>query len=221
MILHTTEGVPVSIERIAEAASSVREWLSLKLRTGRCSNFIVTQLAMHLMRVPQPIGEKLVLADFHAVIDQIGGLEGAEKCRPAPTKKAAPFKGDLLQGLYHKHWFQASNLPHVLLQLNEAMGEQLIMRAMAEKYGRGNVYGRTIDEADVRLMADASVNKALDYVTRKSELTGEWIVFARLSGRNIYLALAGHDDPDEKVLRYCQHSLLEFPELRSLPCFAR
>ena len=52
-------------------------------------------------------------------------------------------------------------------------------------------------------------------------LTGEWIVFAKAGGRNIYLTLGGHEEPDEAILECCLPAAREFGELASAEPFSR
>jgi hypothetical protein len=66
-------------------------------------------------------------------------------------------------------------------------------------------------------MVDGGLSHCSGSVARKqSRLTGEWIVFAKANGRNIYLTLAGHDESNEAVLSRCSLAPEEFPELASL-----
>jgi hypothetical protein len=50
-------------------------------------------------------------------------------------------------------------------------------------------------------------------------MTGEWIVFAKANGGNIYLTLARYDETNEVVFSRCSPAAQEFPELASLAPF--
>ncbi|MCH9806715.1 MAG: hypothetical protein K0U74_03195 [Alphaproteobacteria bacterium] len=217
---YTIEGEAVQMAEIVHATEEMKEWLSLKLTTGAYSSSFLIQLALHYCRVPQPMSGRTVLADIHEIFDQIGGLEGAPLCRPTPTRKAEPFRGGILKGLWKKHWFQASFMPQVLQNENQKNGVELIMKALKARYGRGGLNNRKITEEDIGLMAHASVIGAMEQAANRKKITGEWIVFAKLDGRNIYLGLCGHEDGDEAIFERCKSGVKEFSELKSFPCFS-
>lgn len=209
---------------IVNAATEVQEWLGLKITTGAYAQMLLAQLALHRCRVPQPFGDRSLLVDVHAVFDQIGAVEGAPLCRPHPTKPATEFKRAPLKGLWHQHWFQASFMPTNLLIENSRSGVELMLRRLRQHYGGEEFMGKLIDETDVKLMAHASVNDAFEQRAQRSSdgsggLTGEWIVFAKSNGRNIYLTLAGHEEDDTEIYRRCASALREYPELAELPTF--
>jgi hypothetical protein len=152
-------------------------------------------------------------------------MEKVPLARAAPTKPAEPFTAGPLKGLWHKHWFQASFLATNLLNETEKHGEMLIRKHLNAEFGRDRWNGELITEKFVGKLVHAMVDGALSHrsgsVARKqSRLTGEWIVFAKANGRNIYLTLAGHDESNEAVLSRCSLAPEEFPELASLAPFA-
>jgi hypothetical protein len=220
-----TEGAAVSFGMIADAVQHVREWLDLKLTTGACANGLVYQLAGHWCRMPQSFGATPLLVDFHAVADQIGALEKAPMVRAAKTKAATQFDTGPLEGLWHKHWFQASFMVRNLLQETEKNGVTLIMRKLNRQYGAKGWEGKLVDNEVVGLLAHAMVEDALEYRTgtaapgSKSRLTGEWIVFAKARGRNIYLTLGGHNETNNAILNRCAGALRGFPELAEMEPF--
>jgi len=221
----TCEGRPVTWAEIEATAKEMREWLKFKTTTGGLSAGLVYQLARHYCRMPQLFGERVLLVDIHAVLGQIGGMEKVPFARAAPTKPTEPFTAGPLKGLWHKHWFQASFLATNLLNETEKHGEMLIRKHLNAEFGRDRWNGELITEKLVGKLVHAMVDGALSHrsgsVARKqSRLTGEWIVFAKANGRNIYLTLAGHDESNEAVLSRCSLAPEEFPELASLAPFA-
>jgi hypothetical protein len=219
----TCEGHDVTWAKIEAAVKDVREWLKLKTTSGSCSTGLVYQLAAHYCRIPQMFGDRLLLVDVHTVFDQIGELEKAPLTRAAPTKAAKPFTTGPLKGLWRKPWFQASFLMTNLLNETKKHGEMLIRKHLNDEFGRDCWIGEMITEKRAGKLAHAMVNGALSHrlgVERKrSRLTGEWIIFAKANGRNIYLTLAGHGETNEAVLSRCSPAPEEFPVLASLAPF--
>jgi hypothetical protein len=169
-------------------------------------------------------GHRLLLVDVHAVFDQIGELEKAPFTRVAPTKPAKPFTAGPLKGLWRKHWFQASFLVTNVLNETEKYGEMLIRKHLNSEFGRDRWIGELITEKLAGKLVHAMVDGALSHrlggaERKRSRLTGEWIIFAKANGRNIYLTLAGHGETNEAVLSRCSLAPEEFPELASLPPF--
>lgn len=100
IIGQTCECQDVTCAEIEAAAKDVKEWLKLKMTSGSCSTGLVYQLAGHYRRMPQMFCNRLLLADVHAVFDQIGKLEKTPLTRAVPTKPAEPLAGPL-KGLWH------------------------------------------------------------------------------------------------------------------------
>lgn len=223
----TTEGNTVSWSDISDAVRHVREHLTLRLTTGSCATRLLYELAGHWCRMPQSFGGKPLLVDVHAVIDQIGEMERAQNSRAVATKAASRFDTGPLEGLWHKHWFQASFMPQNLANEMKKHGESLIIKRLIERYGHDGWGSRTIDKEMVGLLAHASVFGALEHRTgntgrgAKSRITGEWIVFAKSAERNIYLTLGGHEEPNEAILDRCLPAVREFRVLASTEPFSK
>lgn len=219
------EAEHVSLSQIMHARTQILDWLKIKQTTGACAERLVCELAGHWCRIPQMFGGVALLIDCHAVLDQIGSLENAPRNRAARTKPATEFSTGPLKGLWHKHWFQASFIAKNLLLENEKNGAALIYKARGKRYGRNGWQGKTIADA-AGVFAHAAVFDALRWragypsKTGGSRMTGEWIVFAKSSGRNIYLTLASHGETNEAIFARCQSAIAEFPELLELPTFS-
>jgi hypothetical protein len=220
----TCEGRDVTLAEIEAVANDVREWLKLKTTSGSCSIGFVYQLAAHYCRIPQVFGDRLLLVAVHAVFDQVGDLEKAPLTRVVPTKPAKPFTAGPLKGLWRKHWFQASFLLTNLLNETEKHGEMLVRKHLNSEFGRDRWIGEVVTDKLAGKLVHAVVNGALSHRSggaerKRSRLTGEWIIFAKANGRNVYLTLAGHGETNEAVLSRCSLAPEEFPELASLPPF--
>jgi hypothetical protein len=217
---YSIEGMPIRKLDIAWAIDDVKSSLDLKTTTGECSNFLIEQLANHHCRIPQIFGSKLLLVDIHAIYDQIGFLEGAKLNRSAPTKKTKIFTEGPLKGLWQKHWFQASFIFQNLSNENQRHGSNLIFENLRKNFNNKIPYGQTINDKMAGILSQASVFNA--YETRAKQkrhknegrLTGEWIIYAKSKGRNIYLTLATHDEDQQTIFSRCNPAENGFSELR-------
>jgi len=210
---------------IESAADEMHGWLKLKMTTGAVSSGLVYQLAAHYHRLPQLFSMHGILIDVHAVLDEIGGLENADNARTTRTKPPTQFTSGPLKGLWHKHWFQASFLAMNLSREVEKNGDTLVYKFLNNEFGRDQWQGQTITEGLAGKLASVAVDGALNNragrtANKQSRLTGEWIIFAKTKGRNIFLTLAAHDEPGTTILSRCSAALTEFPELASVEPFA-
>jgi hypothetical protein len=170
------------------------EWLEIKLASGRSSELLRRQLAVHAARR---------CYDVHSILDEIARLEGLQS-RAAPTKPATPYtKNPLLKGLWHKHHFQPRFLLYNLKL--ETKRKSLPFPESVEEFNQNPNWERLVYKL---------VFGALESRTRREGLTGEWIVYAPLNGINYYLTLANHRTGDERVYARAESCLSEFPELQ-------
>ncbi len=219
----TCEGRPVTWTQIETAEREMRELLELKTTTGSFSVGLVRQLAEAYCRMPQRFGRHVLLVAVHPVLDQIGELENAPFSRAVHTGRPEPLVGPLT-GLWHKRWFQAAFLPKNLLEETKKYGDRLIYKHLNTKFGRNQWIGHPITQDVAGELVHAMVFGAISHrsgsARKESRLTGEWIVFAKAGGHNIYLTLAGHDETNDAVLSRCLPAMREFPELASQAPFA-
>lgn len=220
----TTEGEVVFADDLAHSLVSTREWLSLKLDLGECSEEIEMQLARSLCRIPQKFGDDEFLIDFHCVCDQIERLEGKSPYISSGTKPQKAFKRSPLKGLWHSHWFQAGfMMRNIALELEFDQG----LAAFEQAIG-------FLEKVEASSVSDDLLSKALSYAlvvggyerrarrgkgTHKGSLTGEWIVFAKSNERNIYLTLASHREDEHAIMKRCVPAIGQFPELGSHAAF--
>ena len=167
------------LARFRYTVEDVRNWLDLKMKTGRCSFGFILELTLH--RINQGY-------NVHTILDEIGRLEGTD-ARPSLTKPAEPFTGDVLRGLWHKHhqqtYFLAKNL------ILEMQRPDTIRNAIAP------YFGRYVHEVAGEIAYDMTIG-AYERRARQSRITGQWIVFEKVNGANYYLTLGCHGE-DEKI----------------------
>jgi len=134
-------------------------------------------------------------------------LEIIEGISPGPSrmKEAAPLTGQILEGLWHKH-FTSSRF---ILQNIAAYwrGREVPSVSLSQ-------LGSDADREALRGYVSRMIGDA--YRARESEnkLTGEWIVFAKQDGKNYYLTLAYHTEGDANIWLRCRNCSSEFPDLK-------
>lgn len=170
---------------VDDAREEVDGWLQLSVTTGKYSSGFVTDLAEHMVNRS---------AHVHLIYDEIKSLEGLRPAKPSMTKRATAFKREPLIGLYHKHYFQPKFiLANIINHWNDARMSEL-ESGPADQLLHKMVIGGFQSRAQTHL------------------ITGEWIVFAKHEGKNIYFALGKHDD-DETTLARVLACRDEFPEI--------
>src|SRR6266516_240969 len=161
----TCEGDPVTCADLDRAAQDVREWLRLKTITGACSESFIYQLAWHLCRIPQSFGGRPLLVAVHAVFDEIGALERAPMARGTRTRgKVEPLSGPL-EGLFHKHWFQAAFLPKNLSEETKKHGDAILWKFLKSKFGDNGWVGQPLTE---QLAGELTHQMGLGLLSRRS-----------------------------------------------------
>lgn len=166
------------LAKLRNAVADIREWLNLKLKTGRCSFGFIVELALHQISRSYSV---------YAIYDEIEALEGGIG-RTSVTKPAGPFRGKILEGLWHKHHFQTTFIYRNLMLETTRPGA--LRKILAPHFGRD------ISEVAGQL-AHALTMEAYQHRASGSRMTGEWIVFEREPGGHYYLTLGQHDEPDE------------------------
>ncbi len=177
--------------------AQVREWLDLKMVTGRYSSILVGQLAQHI--------EQRTVNVF-AIYDEVEALERPDIPRATRTKPAAPLKGALLRGLWHKHHFQAAYLLQNLRnQWPEAKVAVLVETVAAD--------ATMSDDVKAGRIAHEIVLGGYQAQAQARKITGEWIIYAKHSDRNYYLTLGDHGE-DAAIASRALACNAEFPELQ-------
>ena len=124
-------------------------------------------------------GVKKGVLDFEQIAKEIEYLEGTRSI--TTTKKESMFKGELLEGLWHKHFFDAQHIPTNCLKMLEKQQEKICRKNLSED---------EFLEAILNLIDKSVVNY---------DKTGDWIIYQKTKQGNRYLTLARHNEPDEKI----------------------
>lgn len=139
--------------------------------------------------------------------------------RKSITKKAKPFSGEILGGFWHKHHMQAGFiLTNILLQ-NEKPKTKAHLAQIEQDAFPADVDTQESWDTYIKLMAHEYTIEAYKKRSEAGILTGEWIVYARHKGKNYYLTLATHTEPDEKILNRIALCRNDFPFLNEYPQF--
>jgi len=144
------------------------------------------------------------------VIREVRALERTG--RPTGTKTPQPFRHPPLKGLWHKHYLAAGrstfarNLGNGLIKDGLPRFEQHVRDTLAV----GDVHDLTSE--DIKRIVHDAVLGNWERRTNASELTGEWIVYAKHDGNNYYLSLGKHNDDDTNLRDEIEASCrAEFP----------
>ena len=173
-------------------------WLNgVKLKTGKCSELIRNEIAEGM--------RQRTLSAF-AVYREIGQMEQSDPRRP--TKPAEPLKGKLLRGLMHKHYKTAS-LPDFYRNIKQHW-ERSDNKAKYERIENEVWQGGHIGKAVHEFVLDGYQARH-----RANQMTGQWIVYAVVSGVNYYLTLATHGEEDSAIRERVRSCFAEFPELQA------
>lgn len=168
---------PEKMARFDWTLNEMREWLNLKMLTGKYTFRFAVELALH------SIGR---IYNVHTIFDELGVLEGSGGLFHG-TKSAAPFTRPPLEGLWHKHHHQAAFMARNLL--NEWMKPGYVRDLVAPYFGR---------QMDEQVAGELAHKFVIDTFFRRSaagRLTGQFIVYERLpDGANYYLTLGEHGD---------------------------
>ena len=119
------------------------------------------------------------IIDFEQLAKEIKYLEGTRSS--STTKKESMFKTSLLKGLWHKHFFNAHNIPINFLNMLTKQQEKICRRNLNE---------------------DEFLKAILDMINKSvvnHNKTGDWIIFQKTKCGNIYLTLAKHTESNEKI----------------------
>ncbi|WP_377319211.1 hypothetical protein [Phaeospirillum tilakii] len=149
--------------------------------------------------------------NYHKVMREIDALERGQ---PTTTKSPTMFKGPLLGGLWHKHYF-ADGVGAMIKNLINGMnrnGLPWIEERARQVTESGEDYYLTEEDA-ARIAHDAVIGN-WERRSAGRQFTGEWIIYAQYEGRNHYLCLANHRDGDDRIRAQIDEiCVAEFPFL--------
>lgn len=145
--------------------------------------------------------------DHEQIVEEIKCLEG--KVPSQQTKPATEFKGNILKGLWHKHFFFAH--PSVLAQniLNQ-LGKNGMEKLAEDVF---NSSSKVVTQKMIKEFTNQLVEGSLMKRARNEKLTGEWIIFAIENGQNYYLCIEPHSSKDEIIANNIRACKVEFPFL--------
>lgn len=213
--------VSIQVDRdLPHECTYVDALLDASLKTGRCAKILRNSMVVFAAGIPQQVQGRDYLFDAEAVCQTIKLLEREN----APDLTKGPFRYEKgpLTGLNRKHFFQASCLPENILQEIERDGIGTIYRKLSAHYGSGNYSGKTIDETDLQLFAEAV---SADTIERRAArrangpdggMTGEHLIYAKTPSGNIYLYASFHGEDQQRIVGSVAVSLQDFPEVAGI-----
>ncbi len=177
--------------------SDLDEWFGndiafYKLPRERISTLLLAQLY---------IIQKMRTHNIFYITDEIKYLEGI--VGTTKTEKEDKFKGNLLKGLWKKHFysdrFLFRNISNYLLSKK---GSNKFDNKVKELFSENE--GEYLEDKTIKKIADFASfgifkNKLSQAGNKKNCLTGEWIIFFKHNGSNYYLCIARHDTGDDKI----------------------
>ena len=196
------------VERVSVSLQDISKWKeALGIREpcrSRVSAFLVTQLRWLVQ------ARRL---NVHAIVDEIHSLDGL--LSRTSTKKARCFRYPPLRGLWHQHFFDASyfvpNVGAFLGLADGGNGARLdeILDVFFKEHAGQELTPALEAEMAFRILVQPFEDRA-----RRRRLTGEWIVFAKAAGRNVYLSLGFHRENHETLANQIRANCgWEFPFL--------
>jgi hypothetical protein len=171
-----------------------------RIAPGRYSSLFVLNLLL--------LSEVQRIDPVHVVVE-MKALEGKGH---SFTKPATEFRGQHLQGLWHKHFLPPlpSAMAHNILN---QLGKNGLGKIAEEVFGphMGKIATKEMLDEFTAKIVDGSLSKR----TGDNRLTGEWIVFAKEDGLNYYLGIWPHAQGDEQIAQSLRAACLpEFPFLK-------
>ena len=213
--------VSIQVDRdLPHECAYVDALLAASLKTGRCAKILRNSMVVYAAGIPQQVQGRDYLFDAEAVCQTIKVLE--RENAPDLTKGPIRYEKGPLTGLDRKHFVQASFLPENILREIERDGIGIIYRKFSEHYGPGNYLCKTIDETDLRLMAEAVSSDTIERrAARRANspdggLTGEHLIYAKTPSGNIYLYASFHGEDQQRIEDSVAVSLQDFPELAGI-----
>jgi hypothetical protein len=206
-------------------ADQAEKWLAHQTKNGKFAQLFLRQVASALSGRPVWFGNTKLYVDPHAIRDEIARLEGTAGGRSL-TKPASEFRHRPLEGLWKKHWFQASFMLANINNEIERSGEHIIRKALQSSFPDGKYEGKIFGDLQAKAIAAAVVSAGYEKKARRGsdpnsgKVTGEWIVFAKVDSGHHYLTLAVHDEDPLRILSRCMPALTEFPTIAEIRAFS-
>ena len=187
-----------AIELLQHNLNEQDEELHARIPAAKLSTSFKIQLAWLRSGHSCAFGGNVCSFDQRAVTDELVHLE----CGMFPTRTtpAEPLSG-MLEGFLHKHFFEAKFMVSNLLNETKKNFDTLWHRDFVKAWQadpilkNDNNVGRLTGLLAQTMVQGALLNRAGSLGKKTtSRLTGEWIVFAKHNGQNVYLTLAVHKE---------------------------
>jgi hypothetical protein len=203
-----------TVAEVQVSTDDVHEWLKIKLRTGKCSKLIVTQITRHNLSLGETFGSHTFYFQPYDIYSEIERLElGSSKGRAF---------SEGLSGLYHTHHnrtvFIAKNLLRRWKAKVQASGlseRDYLMNLIEATLPELTARGLSQSEAAQRVLPTIAYKELMDSA-ESHDKTGEWLIYAVHQGTNYYLTLAYHKEPVADIWARVEQCLPDFPFLKAL-----
>lgn len=135
--------------------------------------------------------------NIFSLTDEIKYLEGLRKV--TSTGKPKVFRGEILQGLYKKHFMDASFIIKNIINHLGFKSDKIsrLDEIISEAFKRND--SSFVDKEFVNYLSHHAITGAFEERAKKG-LTGEWIIFQKYKEKNYYLTIAAHNEGDENIL---------------------
>ena len=203
-----------STAELQESANDVREWLKIKLRTGKCSQLVVTQIARHNLSLGEKFDGHTFYFQPYEIYSEIESLETGS------SRGRAFSQG--LAGLYHTHHSRTVFITKNLLrqwkarvQTSGLSEREYLMNQIKATLPELTARGLSQSEAVQRVLPTIAYKELMDSVGSPTK-TGEWLIYAISENTNYYLTLAYHKEPVPDIWARVEQCLTDFPFLKTL-----
>ena len=197
------EEIVVDLDVFNEAIRDTENRLNSKLVNGKCSRFLLEQIARHRLNIGEKFGDRIEFYNASEILDTIEAVEdGSVPCDPFARTP------DLIGYCKTHHGAFSSVGYSIVRNVRDFWFKNGEIRSEREKE-----FQEILDKCrsrEISVIANAMHTMAMG--TR--ELRGEWIISKELNSIKYYLCLASHKEGDQYIfdekLKKCR---AEFPEL--------
>jgi hypothetical protein len=203
-----------STAELQESTNDVREWLKIKLRTGKCSQLLMRQLARHNLSHGETFDGHTFYFEPYEIYSEIERLETGSSKGRAFTQGLA--------GLYHTHHsrtvFITKNLLRQWKAKVRASGlseREYLMNQIKATLPELAAGGLSQSEAVQRVLPTIAYKELMDSVESPTK-TGERLIYAISDNTDYYLTLAYHREPVAGIWARVEQCLSDFPILKTL-----
>jgi len=185
--IEKTKEITVDSKELNKFKLDTIERFKIKLKTGKYSEFILEQLAIHRGGYGEKFGNKIEYYNASEILDLIELLENNQI-------NGTSFKHPPLKGCLHIHHSPYASLGYSIernireywfsnKKIKKVKREEF--ERIVTKYGKKNI--------------SPILNTMHQEVISKKELRGEWLIYKKYNGKNYYLCLASHNEGDRNI----------------------